>query len=59
MLQCKTLLCCYERGKSTLYIGVTQKLANFFGVKLDYLVSDKEVPNILQDKVRQAYRVTG
>ena len=41
----------YERGEITPSIGVAQKLADVFGVTLDYLVSDKEVPNILQDKV--------
>lgn len=40
----------YERGEITPSIGVAQKLADAFGVTLDYLVSDKEVPNILQDK---------
>jgi len=42
----------YERGEITPSIEVARKLADAFGVTLDYLVSDKnEVPNILQDKV--------
>jgi transcriptional regulator with XRE-family HTH domain len=41
----------YERGEITPSIEVARKLADAFGVTLDYLVSDKnEVPNILQDK---------
>jgi len=41
----------YERGEITPSIEVARKLAEAFGVTLDYLVSDKnEVPNILQDK---------
>ena len=32
-------------------IEMAQKLADAFGVTLDYLVSDKEIPNILQDQV--------
>lgn len=61
----------YERGEITPSIGMAQKLADAFGVTLDYLVSDKEVPNILlQDKAmldslvrdartRQTYQATG
>lgn len=40
----------YERGEITPSIEVAKKLADAFGVTLDYLVSDKKVPNILQDK---------
>jgi transcriptional regulator with XRE-family HTH domain len=41
----------YERGEMTPSIEMAKKLADAFGVTLDYLVSDKnEVPNILQDK---------
>ena len=41
----------YERGEMTPSIEMAQKLADAFGVTLGYLVSDKEVPNILHDKV--------
>ena len=41
---------CYERGEMTPSIDMAKKLADAFGVTLDYLVSDKEVPNLLQDK---------
>lgn len=40
----------YERGEITPSIEVAKKLADAFGVTLDYLVGDKEVPNILQDQ---------
>mgnify|MGYP001580270174 CR=1 FL=1 len=37
----------YERGDITPSIEVAKKLADAFGVTLDYLVDDKELPNIL------------
>jgi transcriptional regulator with XRE-family HTH domain len=40
----------YERGEITPSIGVARKLADAFGVTLDFLVGDKDVPNILQDQ---------
>ncbi len=40
----------YERGEITPSIEVAKKLADAFNVTLDYLVGDKEVPNILQDQ---------
>jgi len=40
----------YERGEITPSIEVAKKLANVFGVTLDYLVDDSKMPNILQDK---------
>lgn len=40
----------YERGEMTPSIEVAKKLADIFGVTLDYLVDDKELPNILQDQ---------
>lgn len=40
----------YERGEITPSIEVVRKLAEAFGVTLDYLVGDKDMPNILQDK---------
>jgi transcriptional regulator with XRE-family HTH domain len=40
----------YERGEITPSIGVAKKLAEAFGVTLDSLVGDNEVPNILQDQ---------
>jgi transcriptional regulator with XRE-family HTH domain len=42
----------YERGEITPSIEVAKKLADAFGVTLDFLVGDKdkEVPNILQDR---------
>ena len=40
----------YERGEMTPSIEVAKKLAEIFGVTVDYLVSDKEMPNILQDQ---------
>lgn len=41
----------YERGEITPSIEVAKKLADAFGVTLDYLVDDKELPNILQNPV--------
>lgn len=41
----------YERGEITPSIEVAKKLADACGVTLDYLVNDKEVPNILQNQV--------
>ncbi len=40
----------YERSEITPSIEVAKKLADAFNVTLDYLVGDKEVPNILQDQ---------
>jgi transcriptional regulator with XRE-family HTH domain len=40
----------YERSEITPSIEVAKKLADAFGVTLDYLVGDKELPNILQNK---------
>lgn len=40
----------YERGEITPSIEVAKKLADAFGVTLDYLIDDKELPNILQDQ---------
>jgi transcriptional regulator with XRE-family HTH domain len=40
----------YERGEITPSIGVAKKLADAFGVTLDFLVGDNDVPNILQDQ---------
>jgi len=44
----------YERGEITPSIEVAKKLADAFGVTLDYLVNDREVPNILQNQVMLA-----
>lgn len=40
----------YERGEITPSIDVARKLADAFGVTLDFLVGDKGVPNILYDQ---------
>lgn len=40
----------YERGEITPSIDVAKKLADAFGVTLDFLASDKDVPNILHDQ---------
>lgn len=40
----------YERGEITPSIEVAKKLADAFGVTLDFLVGDKDVPNILNDQ---------
>ena len=40
----------YERSEITPSIEVAKKLADVFGVTLDFLVGDKVVPNILQDQ---------
>lgn len=40
----------YERGEITPSIDVAKKLADTFGVTLDFLVDDKDVPNILHDQ---------
>ena len=40
----------YERGEITPSIEVAKKLADAFGVTLDFLVGDKDVPNILYDQ---------
>jgi transcriptional regulator with XRE-family HTH domain len=45
----------YERGEITPSIEVAKKLADAFGVTLDYLVDDnKEFPSILQNKAMLA-----
>lgn len=40
----------YERGEITPSIEVARKLADAFGVTVDSLVSDRELPEILKDK---------
>jgi transcriptional regulator with XRE-family HTH domain len=40
----------YERGEITPSIGVAKKLADAFGVTLDSLVGNHEIPNILHDQ---------
>ncbi len=40
----------YERGEITPSIEVAKKLADTFGVTLDYLIDDKKMPNILQNQ---------
>ncbi|HEY7885306.1 MAG TPA: helix-turn-helix transcriptional regulator [Cellvibrionaceae bacterium] len=40
----------YERGEITPSIEVAKKLADVFGVTLDYLIDDKKMPNILQNQ---------
>jgi transcriptional regulator with XRE-family HTH domain len=40
----------YERGEITPSIEVARKLADAFGVTVDFLVSDRELPEILKDK---------
>jgi transcriptional regulator with XRE-family HTH domain len=44
----------YERGEITPSIEVAKKLADTFGVTLDFLVDDKDVPNILRDQTMLA-----
>jgi len=44
----------YERSEITPSIEVAKKLADAFGVTLDYLANDREVPNILQNQVMLA-----
>jgi transcriptional regulator with XRE-family HTH domain len=44
----------YERGEITPSIEVAKKLADTFGVTLDFLVDDKDVPNILHDQTMLA-----
>lgn len=39
----------YERGEMTPSIEVATKLAQAFGVTLDYLVAEQDRPNVLQD----------
>lgn len=39
----------YERAEITPSIEVAMKLAECFGVTLDYLVSEEDRPNLLQD----------
>jgi transcriptional regulator with XRE-family HTH domain len=40
----------YEGGEMTPSIEVAKKFAVAFGVTLDYLACDKEMPNVLQDQ---------
>ena len=40
----------YERGEMNPSIEVAKKFADTFGVTLDYLIADHDVPNILQNK---------
>jgi len=40
----------YERGEITPSIEVARKMADAFGVTVDFLVSDREFPEILKDK---------
>jgi len=40
----------YERGEMTPSIEVARKLAEVFGVTVDYLVSEKEMPDTLRDR---------
>ncbi len=44
----------YERGEITPSIEVATKLADAFGVTLDFLVGDQDVPNILHDRTMLA-----
>lgn len=39
----------YERGEMTPSIEVAKKLAAAFGVTVDYLVSQEDQPNLVQD----------
>lgn len=39
----------YERAEMSPSIDVARKLAEVFGVTVDYLISDKEMPNTLKD----------
>lgn len=43
-----------ERGEITPSIEMAKKPADAFGVTLDYLVDDKELPNILQNQTMLA-----
>lgn len=40
----------YERGEMTPSIDVARKLADVFGVTVDSLVSEREIPGLLQDQ---------
>ncbi len=40
----------YERGEMTPSIEVARKLAKAFGVTLDYLVSEENLPKTLKDR---------
>lgn len=40
----------YERGEMTPSIEVARKLAQAFGVTVDYLVSEQELPEVLKDR---------
>ena len=40
----------YERAEMTPSIDVARNVAQVFGVSLDYLLSDQQVPDLLRDK---------
>lgn len=40
----------YERGEMTPSIEVARKLADVSGVTVDYLVSERELPDLLRDQ---------
>lgn len=44
------IICRYERAEITPSIEVARKIADAFGVTVDFLVSDRELPEILKDK---------
>lgn len=44
----------YERGEMTPSVEVVRKLADAFGVTLDYLVAERALPNVLEDKAMLA-----
>ncbi|MFN3713700.1 MAG: helix-turn-helix domain-containing protein [Alcanivoracaceae bacterium] len=44
----------YERGEITPSIDVAKRLADAFGVTLDFMVGDKTMPNILHDQTMLA-----
>ena len=45
-----TIIGRYERGEMTPSIDVARKLADAFGVTVDSLVADREMPEILKDR---------
>ncbi len=40
----------YERGEVTPSIEVARKLARAFGVTVDYLINEQDLPDILKDR---------
>ncbi len=40
----------YERGEVTPSIEVARKLARAFGVTVDYLINEQDIPDILKDR---------